>query len=68
METLGSVFGLLTFGVSPMVMYGAFLAAIVGVGLYVEMRDAWVAPEAAEAPAQRPATSASDWKPAPSGA
>ncbi len=67
MESLEMVIGLLTLGLEPEVAYGAFLAGIAGLGVYLEMRDAWQPAVAEKAPAARTAPGSGKWKPAASG-
>lgn len=66
--TVGSIFELLTLGLPPMSLYGAFLVGIVAVGLWLEIREAWVPEAATPTPLPAAGGPAAHWKPAPSGA
>jgi hypothetical protein len=68
MTTLGAIFELLTLGLPPVGLYGIFLTGIVGVGLWLEIREAWEPNTASVERVRAAGDPAAEWKPAPSGA
>ena len=64
MMTLGTIMELLTLGLPPMGIYGTFLAGIVAVGLWLEIREAWEPDSVNRNLLDTADDPVADWKPA----